>query len=984
MLNLVSNSHSPTSTQRQFYQTSGPLKGILKNKSLYGDNIDRNSLQGDKNVEDELIEQSFLSQGSFHAHKNSNNQVAEQKSNIIKQASNKLGRLNNVWRNKSLNIIYYISKFARQLKTSANKIKFKLLTRRILDLIRDLGSDTDELLRQRDNQYHKKTVQTMKCFNKVLNKIQYLPIIEPDSIVKLSWDIIVLLAIVINIIYIPLELSFSVDMDQTTQLCLNTLPSWLFVVDIFVTLQTAFYAKGIIHRNQIEIFKNYLKGGTLILDIIIVIPILLSSLNFSFFKYALLLRIFRLPKIASNIEEIINPNQQVKAIISLIKLIYFILITCHFCACMWAFLGETQLEYGLHSWIAHYQIDDSNWRIKYIYSFYYSAITTLTIGYGDITPQTIPEKIYTIFLALLVCGVLGYSVSTVGEIIKQLQEKNQVFKEKMSLVTNYVKSRKLNKQLQLQVRKYFEHYFKLEEKSQIEAEELMQKLTVELKQKVTFDLYCSILKQSKVLSNLCDSCLQKLCLVAHEQKYAPEEIIWKQNEQASKLIFLVKGKLELMANDIGLKSWKKGVIGEREFASQTTYITYLKASKFSQVVYIEYSDLQRILGDHQEDLEKIKMLQDNLIFNENYKTFGNVCEVCEWTHSIEKCPFVFIKVNKTKIMNKFKETKEQNRLFSDRNIFRYTSRKKISDIQECALAMIINEKFIHQLDITDAYLQQLGFALDVDEQQNGSGQQRQNTQREQTALNDTFTVKSNTNKDNLRKQSDSFSNDVLTYSGQMPPIVPHQSIPSPQISQKLSMNKKKDVQANVKQPESTTILRKLKRENSQNIEKRIQFVQSQLSESKELRKNSKLDSWRSIEQNLGITSNKKISYTSQASVSLYKQKSLQKQISLAASPRKKKNSSSVAGTLNSRTSKAQYVNSNENDDMVIIMEEAEERTIEYCDFDLDKQFIMTIYFPIFNYDGIIKKIQFQYQQKQISIKASMKKSKTLQRLMNDD
>jgi len=43
--------------------------------------------------------------------------------------------------------------------------------------------------------------------------------------------------------------------------------------------------------------------------------------------------------------------------------------------------------------------------------------------------------------------------------------------------------------------------------------------------------------------------------------------------------------------------------------------------------------------------------------------------------------------------------------------------------------------------------------------------------------------------------------------------------------------------------------------------------------------------------------------------------------------------------------------------MVIIMEEAEERTIEYCDFDLDKQFIMTIYFPIFNYDGIIKKIQ---------------------------
>jgi hypothetical protein len=52
------------------------------------------------------------------------------------------------------------------------------------------------------------------------------------------------------------------------------------------------------------------------------------------------------------------------------------------------------------------------------------------------------------------------------------------------------------------------------------------------------------------------------------------------------------------------------------------------------------------------------MMQDNLIFNENYKTFGNVCEVCEWTHSLDKCPFVFIKINKTKIMNKYKETKD--------------------------------------------------------------------------------------------------------------------------------------------------------------------------------------------------------------------------------------------------------------------------------------------------------------------------------------
>jgi hypothetical protein len=43
--------------------------------------------------------------------------------------------------------------------------------------------------------------------------------------------------------------------------------------------------------------------------------------------------------------------------------------------------------------------------------------------------------------------------------------------------------------------------------------------------------------------------------------------------------------------------------------------------------------------------------------------------------------------------------------------------------------------------------------------------------------------------------------------------------------------------------------------------------------------------------------------------------------------------------------------------MVIIMEEAEERTVEYCDFDLDKYHMMTIYFPLFNLDTIIKKLE---------------------------
>jgi len=38
-------------------------------------------------------------------------------------------------------------------------------------------------------------------------------------------------------------------------------------------------------------------------------------------------------------------------------------------------------------------------------------------------PITTPERIFVIFVALIMCGVLGYSISNIGAIFKQIEEK---------------------------------------------------------------------------------------------------------------------------------------------------------------------------------------------------------------------------------------------------------------------------------------------------------------------------------------------------------------------------------------------------------------------------------------------------------------------------------------------------------------------------------------------------------------------------------
>lgn len=54
----------------------------------------------------------------------------------------------------------------------------------------------------------------------------------------------------------------------------------------------------------------------------------------------------------------------------------------------------------------------------YITCLYFSVITMNTVGYGDIIPVTSSERIYVLIMIIISCGVFGYSINTIGDIIR--------------------------------------------------------------------------------------------------------------------------------------------------------------------------------------------------------------------------------------------------------------------------------------------------------------------------------------------------------------------------------------------------------------------------------------------------------------------------------------------------------------------------------------------------------------------------------------
>lgn len=79
----------------------------------------------------------------------------------------------------------------------------------------------------------------------------------------------------------------------------------MFLIDLFLTFFKGFYHRGILHTSKSDIFWHYIYGE-FILDMMVVLPFILSWFGFLAANYLMLLRITRVKRMLKNIEDIVN------------------------------------------------------------------------------------------------------------------------------------------------------------------------------------------------------------------------------------------------------------------------------------------------------------------------------------------------------------------------------------------------------------------------------------------------------------------------------------------------------------------------------------------------------------------------------------------------------------------------------------------------------------------------------------------------------
>lgn len=82
------------------------------------------------------------------------------------------------------------------------------------------------------------------------------------------------------------------------------------------------------------------------------------------------------------------------------------LISYHILACIWVFIGRYYFD-SRNNWIVMSGYADTEDFSLYVIAFYFTVTTTVTVGYGDISPKNDGERIFCTLLMLI--GITSFS-----------------------------------------------------------------------------------------------------------------------------------------------------------------------------------------------------------------------------------------------------------------------------------------------------------------------------------------------------------------------------------------------------------------------------------------------------------------------------------------------------------------------------------------------------------------------------------------------
>ncbi|KAL8164745.1 UNVERIFIED_CONTAM: Potassium voltage-gated channel subfamily H member 2 [Gekko kuhli] len=450
---------------------------------------------------------------------------------------------------------------------------------------------------------------------------------------KAVWDWLILLLVIYTAIFTPYSAAFLLNDGNEIQrrACgyscsplnvVDLIVDIMFIIDILINFRTTYVNSNeevVSHPAKIAI--HYFKGWFLI-DMVAAIPFdllifgsgseetqdprLRGSLAPSPPQTTTLIgllktaRLLRLVRVARKLDR----YSEYGAAVLFLLMCTFALIA-HWLACIWYAIGNVEGEtigwlHSLGSQIGK-PFNDTHpdkgpsIKDKYVTALYFTFSSLTSVGFGNVSPNTNPEKIFSICVMLI--GSLMYAsiFGNVSAIIQRLYSGTARYHTQMLRVREFIRFHQIPNPLRQRLEEYFQHAWSYT--NGIDMNAVLKGFPECLQADICLHLNRSLLQNCKPFKGATKGCLRALAMKFKTTHAPPGDTLVHAGDVLTALYFISRGSIEILRGDVVV-----AILGKNDIFGEPLNLYARPGKSNADVRALTYCDLHKI---HREDLLEV-------------------------------------------------------------------------------------------------------------------------------------------------------------------------------------------------------------------------------------------------------------------------------------------------------------------------------------------------------------------------------------------
>ncbi|XP_029371317.1 potassium voltage-gated channel subfamily H member 7-like isoform X1 [Echeneis naucrates] len=441
---------------------------------------------------------------------------------------------------------------------------------------------------------------------------------------KAVWDWLILLLVIYTAIFTPYSAAFLLNdiEEQRRRECgyscsplnvVDLIVDIMFIVDILINFRTTYVNTNeevVSHPAKIAI--HYFKGWFLI-DMVAAIPFDLLIFGSGSDETTTLIgllktaRLLRLVRVARKLDRY---SEYGAAVLMLLMCIFALI--AHWLACIWYAIGNVEKPYLEHKigWLDNlgvsigkkYNYSDPSSgpsiKDKYVTALYFTFSSLTSVGFGNVSPNTNSEKIFSICVMLI--GSLMYAsiFGNVSAIIQRLYSGTARYHLQMLRVKEFIRFHQIPNPLRQRLEEYFQHAWTYT--NGIDMNMVLKGFPECLQADICLHLNKNLLQGCKAFRGATKGCLRALAMRFKTTHAPPGDTLVHSGDVLTALYFVSRGSIEILKEDVVV-----AILGKNDIFGEMIHLYAKPGKSCADVRALSYCDLHTI--QREEILEVLDM-----------------------------------------------------------------------------------------------------------------------------------------------------------------------------------------------------------------------------------------------------------------------------------------------------------------------------------------------------------------------------------------